>query len=207
MCLQNHETHKVAVFSALFPLISLVSSAARAENIAVSLALAFESTAQIIDAPANRLHELRLTGKEIASIAAAREFLRLHHPVTTDSTPVDLGTRWVSSIGGLASEVLEIGLVAASGDVLQHGVIRVHHGTVDRVTIRPRRIMEFAMGAGAAGVVLGHNHPTGDVTPTRLDIDPTRAVQIAGVSLDIDVVDHLVVTRSETFCFRGEGLP
>jgi DNA repair protein RadC len=187
-------------------LISLVSSAARAENIAVSLALAFESTEQVIDAPASRLHRLRLTGAEIASIAAAREFLRLHHPVTTDSTPVDLGGRWVSLIGGLASEVLEIGLLDASGDVLPHGVIRVHHGTVDRVTIRPRRVMELALGAGAAGVVLGHNHPTGDVTPTRLDIDGTRAVQLAGISLDIAVVDHLVVTRTDAFSFRGEGL-
>lgn len=66
--------------------------------------------------------------------------------------------------------------------------------------------MRVAMMTDAAGVVLCHNHPSGTPIPTPRDIDATREVYLAGVTLDIRVVDHLIVSTGGVFSFRREGL-
>lgn len=80
------------------------------------------------------------------------------------------------------------------------------HGTVDHAPVYPREIMRRALELAASAVILVHNHPSGDPTPSRADIDMTRQVADAARALRISVHDHLVVGRDGVASFKALGL-
>lgn len=79
-------------------------------------------------------------------------------------------------------------------------------GTVDHAPIYPREIARRALELSASAVILVHNHPSGDPTPSRADIDLTREIERALAPLDIRVHDHLVVGSKETVSMKAKGL-
>lgn len=79
-------------------------------------------------------------------------------------------------------------------------------GTVDHVPVYPREVVKRALELNASALILVHNHPSGDPTPSNADIDMTRQVQTAADALGIVVHDHLVIGRSRQISFRSEGL-
>jgi DNA repair protein RadC len=81
-----------------------------------------------------------------------------------------------------------------------------HVGTIDETPVYPREVVRRAIELGATAVILVHNHPSGDPTPSALDIDVTRQVQKALSALDIELHDHLVVGRGRIVSLRREGL-
>lgn len=83
------------------------------------------------------------------------------------------------------------------------GIEHVARGTVRGVEVHPRDVFRVAVRLNAAGIVLAHNHPSGDCTPSDDDIALTSRMQHAGVILGIPVVDH-VVFSSETFQSMAE---
>ena len=82
----------------------------------------------------------------------------------------------------------------------------MNHGTVDHAPVYPREIMRRALELSASAVILVHNHPSGDPTPSSADIDMTRQVVEAGRPLRITVHDHLVVGRDGVASFKALGL-
>ena len=81
-----------------------------------------------------------------------------------------------------------------------------NYGTVDHAPIYPREIVRRALELSASSVILVHNHPSGDPTPSKADIDVTQAVVAAGRPLGISVHDHLVVGREGVVSLRAKGL-
>ncbi|MDO9335164.1 MAG: DNA repair protein RadC [Caulobacter sp.] len=81
-----------------------------------------------------------------------------------------------------------------------------NHGTVDHAPVYPREVMRRALELSASNVILVHNHPSGDPTPSHADIDMTRQIVEAGRTLRIGVHDHLVVGREGVASFRSLGL-
>jgi len=79
-------------------------------------------------------------------------------------------------------------------------------GTVDHTPAYPREIMKRALELGATAIILCHNHPSGDATPSQADIDMTRAIKAAGEPFSIIIHDHVVVSRNGTKSFKGLGL-
>jgi len=79
-------------------------------------------------------------------------------------------------------------------------------GTVDHAPVYPREVMRRALELAASAVILVHNHPSGDPTPSSADVDMTRQVVEAGRALRIAVHDHLVVGRDGVASFRALGL-
>ncbi|HEY8571521.1 RadC family protein [Phenylobacterium sp.] len=79
-------------------------------------------------------------------------------------------------------------------------------GTVDHAPVYPREVMRRALELSASAVILVHNHPSGDPTPSSADVDMTRQVVEAGRSLRISVHDHLVVARDGVASFKALGL-
>jgi len=69
-------------------------------------------------------------------------------------------------------------------------------GTIDTLLVHPREVFKFAIAANAAAVVLAHNHPSGDPTPSEADIKVTRDLIRAGQLLKIDVLDHVIIGRA-----------
>jgi DNA repair protein RadC len=79
-------------------------------------------------------------------------------------------------------------------------------GTVDHAPVYPREIARRALELSASAIILVHNHPSGDPTPSRADIDLTREIERALAPLEIKVHDHLVVGAKETVSMKARGL-
>ena len=79
-------------------------------------------------------------------------------------------------------------------------------GTVDHVPVYPREVVKRALELNASALILVHNHPSGDPTPSAADVDMTRQIQAAASALGVTVHDHLVIGRSAEVSFRADGL-
>jgi DNA repair protein RadC len=75
-------------------------------------------------------------------------------------------------------------------------VAEITEGTLDTILVHPREVFKAAITANAAAVVLAHNHPSGDPTPSEADIKVTRDLIRAGQLLKIDVLDHVIIGRA-----------
>ena len=75
------------------------------------------------------------------------------------------------------------------------GMRVLSQGTLDTLLVHPREVFRPAISAGAAAIVIVHNHPSGDPTPSEQDIKVTRDLIRAGQLLKIEVVDHVILGR------------
>jgi DNA repair protein RadC len=83
---------------------------------------------------------------------------------------------------------------------------KLGEGTVDHAPVYPREVIRRALELSASAVILLHNHPSGDPTPSQADIAMTRQIVEAGRIMKIEVHDHLVVGRDGVVSFKGLGL-
>ncbi len=74
--------------------------------------------------------------------------------------------------------------------------VKVADGTLDTILVHPREVFQSAIAANAAAIVLVHNHPSGDPTPSEADIKVTRDLIRAGQLLKIEVLDHVIIGRA-----------
>jgi len=79
-------------------------------------------------------------------------------------------------------------------------------GTVDHVPVYPREVVKRALELDASALILVHNHPSGDPTPSDSDILMTERIQSAAGALGLTVHDHLIVGKDRNFSFRSAGL-
>ncbi len=82
----------------------------------------------------------------------------------------------------------------------------MNHGTVDHAPVYPREVMRRALELSASALILVHNHPSGDPTPSGADVQMTREIVEAGKALRIAIHDHLVVGRDGVASFKARGL-
>ncbi|HEX8233221.1 MAG TPA: DNA repair protein RadC [Caulobacteraceae bacterium] len=82
----------------------------------------------------------------------------------------------------------------------------MNEGTVDHAPVYPREIVRRALELSASSLILLHNHPSGDPTPSRADIDMTRQIVAAAKPLNISVHDHLIVGREGVASFKAMDL-
>tara|TARA_R110002073_G_C9212526_1_gene559137 strand:- start:66 stop:707 length:642 start_codon:yes stop_codon:yes gene_type:complete len=79
-------------------------------------------------------------------------------------------------------------------------------GTVNHTAVYPREVVKRALELGATAIILVHNHPSGDVTPSKADIDMTHEIMSAASALGIKIHDHLIVGNGDSASFRSLGL-
>ncbi|SLN56193.1 RadC family protein [Oceanibacterium hippocampi] len=79
-------------------------------------------------------------------------------------------------------------------------------GTVDHTPVYPREVVKRALEIGASAIILVHNHPSGDLTPSRADIEMTRLVKEAAGALGITIHDHVIVGSNGYASFKALGL-
>jgi DNA repair protein RadC len=79
-------------------------------------------------------------------------------------------------------------------------------GTVDHTPVYPREVVKRALELSASAIILVHNHPSGDPTPSRADIDMTNQIVKAAQALNIRVHDHLIIGAKSEASFKGLGL-
>jgi len=79
-------------------------------------------------------------------------------------------------------------------------------GTLDSNIFHPREIFKYALEKNAASVILVHNHPSGDPEPSQADLEITKRIVEAGKIMGVDVLDHIIITKTKIFSFRDSKL-
>lgn len=79
-------------------------------------------------------------------------------------------------------------------------------GTIDHTPVYTREVIKRSLELGAAGLIIVHNHPTGDPTPSRADITVTHEIRDAADKLGIQIHDHLIIGKNTHTSFRAKGL-
>ena len=91
----------------------------------------------------------------------------------------------------------------------KHRVIAYHEvsrGTLDATLVHPREVFKAALLANAAALILCHNHPSGDASPSAEDVHLTRRLVDAGALLGVDVLDHIIVGNGGYYSFKEARL-
>jgi len=179
---------------------------------AKALLARFGSVRGVLDAPLEELRRVNGLG-EVAPVAlrVIRETADLYLQQAAEGgeplrDPDALVRFWRSRIGSLPYEVFEVAYLDSAGRLLRDGVERLEEGTVDRAAVYPRRILEAALRRNAAAIVVAHNHPNGEVSPSEQDKLLTRALTLAAATVSVRLLEHLVVSPDRVYSFREAGL-
>jgi DNA repair protein RadC len=182
------------------------------KSCAKALLVRFGSLRAILDAPTSELQHVTGIGA-VAPVALRiiREAANLYLQQRAEGAIVlassdALKAFWRSRLGGLRNEVFEVAYLDSASRLMRDGVEVLEQGTVDRAAVYPRRVMEAALQRGAAALVVAHNHPNGNVSPSEQDKVLTKALVLAATALQVKLVDHLIVSADEVFSFREAGL-
>lgn len=108
-----------------------------------------------------------------------------------------------ASLSGKKEECLELIFLSVRHTVLSTRIVAT--GVINQVLISPRQIIEYALKANASRIILAHNHPSGDATPSQEDIALTQAVIQAAALFDIRVEDHIIVGQHICYSLRAHG--
>jgi DNA repair protein RadC len=118
--------------------------------------------------------------------------------------PADVADRLILQMGRLEREELRVVILDTKNHV--HRVTTVYQGNVSASLVRVGELFRDAVRLNAAGVILVHNHPSGDPTPSPDDLHLTAEALAAGRLLDIAVLDHLVIGHDAYVSLRDRGV-
>jgi DNA repair protein RadC len=178
--------------------------------LAKALIAEFGSLAQVLSAPTERLAEVKGLGGagvvelkivQAAGVALTRAQVLKRPAITSWQALLDYCT---ASMAHGQNEQFRI-LFLDKKNVLIADEIQ-QKGTVDHTPVYPREVVKRALELGASALILVHNHPSGDPTPSRGDIEMTKLIAKAGDGVGIRIHDHLVIGRSGHASFKSLGL-
>lgn len=107
-------------------------------------------------------------------------------------------------IGGMPDEAFMVIYLNVKNRMITHEILQT--GTVDRAIVYPRQVIKAALRHNASGLILSHNHPSGDPDPSQEDKHLTRSIVEAARTLEIRVVDHIIVGANGYFSFQENRL-
>jgi DNA repair protein RadC len=173
---------------------------ANAVDVAGELVRKYGSLQALAGASLNELQTVKGIGRDKAVTLAAAftlarkmaEELRRNAPVL--DTPEAVAALMREDARLRAVETFQILLLNTRRRLI--GVVKISDGTLDTILVHPRDVFRPAIAANAAAVVLLHNHPSGETTPSEADIKVTRDLIRAGQLLKIEVLDHVILGRA-----------
>ena len=124
------------------------------------------------------------------------------HPII--NSPDDAAELVRYEMSALEQEHLRVLLLDTRNHVL--GTVEIYHGSVNTSQVRVGEVFKAAIRRNATAVIMVHNHPSGDPTPSPDDLAVTRACVQAGKLLDVEVLDHLVIGQGRYVSMKERGL-
>ena len=109
-----------------------------------------------------------------------------------------------SSIGDLPYEEFWIIMLNKANKVVRK--CSISEGGVSGTVVDPKKIFKIALDNHASSIILGHNHPSGNLQPSEADHKITKKIKEAGVMLDVAVLDHLIIGDDRYYSFADEGV-
>ena len=170
----------------------------------------FGSLDGVLSAPPEELEKVEGVGESAATLLSLILPLVRCSRMTAAKTPVILGTTqaageyFIDLFFGMREERLYEACLDAKGKLLR--CAKVADGSVDAVNVNIRVIVENALKCGASAVVLSHNHPSGVALPSEDDNATTLAVYDALRTVDIRLLDHIIVADDDFVSIRENGL-
>jgi DNA repair protein RadC len=117
--------------------------------------------------------------------------------------PLDVANIFIPKIGHRKQEVFAVALLDSAGKYIKSEIITI--GTLNSSLIHPREVFRSAILGTAASIILVHNHPSGNLDPSKEDLKITQQLVDSGNLIDIPVQDHLIVARNQYYSFREHG--
>lgn len=115
-----------------------------------------------------------------------KKFQKLNSPLTIVTALNDL-----LDLQNMAEEYLY--MLTFNNKCAVTGIFEISHGTVNSSVASPREIFNKALLIGAVNIILIHNHPSGDIEPSKQDLLLTKRVQEAGILLNVELLDHIII--------------
>lgn len=182
------------------------------KGIAKGLLLKFKTIDRVVNAELNDLKEMDGIGLETAL------YLKVIGDLTSNNYfksigKADLGTLkgkkdlvnyLKDDVGTLKSEEFKVIYLSSDNKIVCDEIL--FKGTIDRSVVYPRKIMERAIDNRAKGIIFAHNHPSGNLTPSKKDIELTLEMQELLEKVDIKLLDHIIVSDESYFSFYENGL-
>ncbi len=182
-----------------------------AVELAKLLLRAFGSLEALSNASLAELQQVKGIGqaKAVALMAAFQLYRNLQKEMARRdlivfNDPQKVAKAYQPVLGHLKQESFYVVLLDSKLQRIQD--FRVTTGTLDASLVSPREVFSPAIRFMAKGIIVLHNHPSGNVRPSQADIDITRKLQQSGQILDIPVYDHLIITFNSYFSFKENGL-
>jgi DNA repair protein RadC len=142
-------------------------------------------------------------------LQVARELLLRHMQAKMLGTPImnapQIVKEWLClHCAGLEHEVFLILYLNAHHALIE--AEELFRGTLTQTSVYPREVVKGALARNAAAVVLAHNHPSGDTTPSRADELLTQSLKSSLMLVDVQVIDHFIVGGDRAISFAEKGL-
>jgi DNA repair protein RadC len=120
--------------------------------------------------------------------------------ITTSSKAYDI---FRACLGDIPYEEFWIILLNRGNKVLQK--VRISEGGVAGTVVDPKKIFKIALDHNASSIILGHNHPSGNIVPSEADMRITKQIKDAGTLLEIFILDHIIVGDGQYYSFADQG--
>jgi DNA repair protein RadC len=179
-------------------------------GLAERLVAALGSLKEVADATVEQLSQIKGVGPvKAVQIKAAVELgkrISAFSPETrpTIRSPADVGQLVMSELRHAAREYFKALLLDSKNQVLRIATVSV--GSLNESIVHPRELYREAIRHSAAAVIVVHNHPSGDPTPSAEDIEVTVRLRDAGRVVGIDLLDHLVIGDGRWVSLKERGL-
>jgi len=196
-------------------LIAILIGSGNSEESAVALSKRImnevnDNLAELARLTISDLQKYRGIGEAKAiTIAAALELGRRRGASVLNEKPQikDSKTAFIllqKELGDLNYENFCILLLNRANKVLK--TVRISDGGITGTVVDQRKVFKIALDHNATSIILGHNHPSGQLTPSDADIQLTKKMKEAGVTLDLPVLDHIIVGDGNYYSFADEGI-
>ncbi len=177
--------------------------------LAKALVAKFRSLSGVLDATAEELESIPgISGHSAALMKLIRDVGTVYAAQKMNnsdfiSSPELAGTFLKMALKGCRNEEFHALFLDSGHHVI--GSRKIQDGTIDRAVVFPRRVVESAIELRAAAVILAHNHPSGSTRASREDIETTRTIKNALQTVDISLLDHIIIARGSYVSLKELG--
>jgi DNA repair protein RadC len=175
--------------------------------LAKALLARFGSLAEVLGAPEHLLMEVKGCGP-VAAFDLKFVSALTHRMIRSDIREKTVLSSWskvmdycVAAMAYESREQFRILFLDKKNALIADEVQQV--GTVDHTPVYPREVIARALQLAASGIILAHNHPSGDPTPSKSDIDMTRTIANIGAQMGIVVHDHIIIGKNGHASLKG----
>lgn len=191
-------------------LLSQAIPRADVKPVAKALLARFGSLGEVMSAPSSNLQEIKGVGEaaavalkvvQVAGLRLAQQQVLNTNVISSWNSLIDYckAAMGYEKIEQLRVLYLDRKNILIADEVQQRG-------TVDHTPLYPRQVLKRALDLNASALILVHNHPSGDPTPSRDDIDMTKEVRDAADKLGIALHDHVIIGKNTHASFKSMGL-